>query len=88
MASGADLLEKMRRSPNGHSFRDFQRLLLHYGFVRNEGGKYTVYSHELLDAGRVVTVPRNRSIKAHVARNAVAAVDFILERRKSDGEDV
>ena len=88
MASGADLLEKMRRSPDGHSLRDFERLLLHYGFAKNEGGKHTVYSHELLDDGRVVTVPRNRTIRAHVARKAVAAVDFILERRKSDGEDI
>ena len=88
MVSGTDLLEKMRRSPDGHSFRDFQRLLLHYGFVKNEGGNHTVYGHELLDEGRVVTVPRHRSIRAHVARKAVAAVDFILERRKSDGEDV
>ena len=80
MASGDDLLEKMRRSPAGHSAKDFDRLLLHYGFSKREGGGHTVYGHELLDGGHVVVVPRHRSIRDHVARKAVGAIDLVKER--------
>lgn len=80
MASGADLLERMRRSPHGFSPKDFERMLTHYGFKRKEGRSHTTYRHELSEPGRVVIVPRHRSILAHVARSAVASVDSVIDQ--------
>jgi len=85
MASGDALLEKMRRSPSGYGARDLDRLLSHFGFVSREGSNHRVYRHELLEAGRVVVVPRHRSVRAHVVRKAVSAVDSVVERRSEDG---
>lgn len=91
MASGADLLEKMRRSPHGHSPRDFARLLGHFGFKRLEKTNHTVYRHELLAPGVVVTVPRHRPVKSYVARQAVSAVDSVVtvlrDRDQQDKHD-
>ena len=84
MASGADLLEKMRRSPHGHRQRDFARMLGYYGFEANEGGSHTMYTHELLKAGHVVLVPRHRRVRDFVARQAVAAIDLVIAKQGDD----
>lgn len=82
MASGADLLEKMRRSPHGYGQAHFERLFKHYGFKKSEQTRHTVYRHELLDPGDVVLVPRHRKVKGYITRKAVAAVDLVLARRE------
>lgn len=89
MASGADLLERMRRSPDGHSAATYERLLLHFGFKQSEQKNHTKYRHELLEPGAVVTVPRHRKIRGHVAKKAVKAVDFVRaeEKRLREAEE-
>lgn len=86
MASGKKLLEKMRGAPAGHVPSDFERLFTHYGFKKREGKNHTTYRHELQPPGAVVTVPRHRPVKPYVARQAVAAIDFVVavenEKRK------
>ena len=69
----------MRRSSHGFTAKDFERMLTHFGFVRQEGRSHTIYRHELLEPGRVVIVPRHRTILAHVARSAVKAIDWIVD---------
>lgn len=89
MASGADLLEKMRRSPDGHSAATFERLLLHFGFKKSEQRNHTKYRHELSKPGAVVTVPRHRDVRAMVARQAVKLIDFVRaeEERRRKAEE-
>lgn len=87
MASGAALLERMRRSPHGHSARDLERLLTHFGFSKHEGGNHTVYGHELLADGPVVVVPRHRSLRSHVVRKAVRAVDSLKARQRPTAQE-
>ena len=89
MTSGADLLEKMRRSPDGYSAATYERLLRHFGFKKSEQKKHTKYRHELLKPGAVVTVPRHRKIRAHVARKAIKAIDFVRaeEERRRKAEE-
>jgi predicted RNA binding protein YcfA (HicA-like mRNA interferase family) len=88
VASGDDLLDKMRRSPHGHKQGGFKRMLEHYGFEKSEGGSHTTYTHELLGAGHVVRVPRHRKVRDYVAKQAVAAIDSVISKRQEeeDGE--
>ena len=88
MASGADLLEQIRRSPHGRSQGDLERLLKAFGFMKHAGKKHLIFRHELLPPGMVVTVPRHRSLRSHVARKAVKAIDLVLKGQKggADGE--
>lgn len=85
MASGEALLDKMRRTPHGWGEKHLDRLLKYYGFVVG-GTKHAIYRHELLNDGRVVTVPRHRKVRAHVVKKAIKAVDYVQERRSRDGQ--
>lgn len=85
MASGAKLLERMDSSPHDWGEGDLERLLLHFGFWKKEGGNHTIYRHELLPDGQVVVVPRHRNVRAHVVRKAVRAVKMVKQRREADG---
>lgn len=84
MASGAKLLEKMRRSPHGHGQRDFRRLFKHFGFEELKKTKHWAFRHELMDPGDVVLVPRHKDVRAYVARKAVKAIDLVIERQERD----
>jgi len=77
MASGEALLEKMRRAPHGNTPGDIERLLSHFGFKKQEGANHSIFRHDALPPGEVVTVPRHRPVRAYVARRAVKAVDSI-----------
>jgi hypothetical protein len=81
MASRPELLEKLRRNRGDCLRADVVRLLKHHGFQLHEGAKHTMFTHELLPPGMVVTVPRHRRLKSWVARDAVAAVDLVEKGR-------
>ena len=81
------LLEKMRRTPAGWSSRDFEHLYEGFGFVKRDTGGHTVYYHPAYRELRA-TVPRGRSLKNWVARDAVSVVDRLLsleEERREQG---
>ena len=79
------LLERMRRTPAGWSSRDLARLYQGFGFVKRDTGDHTVYYHPVHREVRA-TVPRGRSLKSWVARDAVSVVDRLvsLEERRHD----
>jgi len=83
MTSGAELLEKLRRNRGDCSRAEVVRLLKRFGFLLHEGAKHSMFSHELLPPGMVVTVPRHRRLKGWVARDAVEAVDLVEKGRAS-----
>lgn len=83
MASGAELLKKLRRSRGDCSRAEIVRLLKHFGFQLHEGANHSMFTHELLPPGMVVTVPRHRRLKSWVARDAVEAVDLVKKGRIS-----
>lgn len=87
MASGEKLLERMRSSPHDWGERDFERLLLHFGFSQREGSNHTIYRHSDLPNGMVVTVPRHRDLRPYVARKAVRAVDLVREAHEEAGDE-
>ena len=78
MATRAELLERVRRAPGGQSAATLGRLLERYGFERHEGRRHTIFRHERMPPGAVVTVPRHGNLRAYVARSAVAAIDLIV----------
>ena len=86
MASPADLLETIRRSPYDRTQREIDRILTYFDFERTEGRSHTIYIHEQFQDVRV-TVPRHRVLRAYVARNAVSAIDLVEDRSVADGTD-
>ena len=77
----------MRRTPAGWSARDFESLYAGFGFVKRKKGGHTVYYHPIHREVRA-TVPRSRSLKSWVARDAVSAVERLLrleEERREQG---
>jgi len=81
MTSGAELLDKLRRDRGDCWRAEVVRLLKRFGFQLHEGAKHTMFTHELLPQGMVVTVPRHRRLKSWVAQDAVAAVDVVEKGR-------
>lgn len=86
MPAPAKLLETIRRSPYDRTPREIERVLVHFGFEKTEGGSHTIYIHEQFDDVRV-TVPRHRVLREHVARSAVSAVDLVEERMSDETSD-
>lgn len=84
MASGADLLEGIRRSPQDRKRQELDRVLSHFGFRKSEGANHTIYRHEHLPPGYVVIIPRHQTVRAYVARKVVKAVDLVVRKEDSD----
>jgi predicted RNA binding protein YcfA (HicA-like mRNA interferase family) len=79
MTTREQLLENVRRSPGGQRAGVLARLLERYGFEKREGGRHTIFRHELLPPGAVVVVPRHNDLREYVARKVVAAIDLVIE---------
>ncbi len=79
------LLERMRRTSAGWSALDFDRLYTGFGFVKRERGGHTVYYHPVYREVRA-TVPRSRSLKSWVARDALTAVEMLLRLEEEHHE--
>jgi hypothetical protein len=92
MASGEELLARIRASHAGHATDDFQRLLEHYGYEHVRDGRHgPIFRHPELAAHpdqRVrmehasVQIPRGRDLRAYVARKILASVDVLLKHRE------
>lgn len=81
----------MRRSPAGHSQRDFCTVLEYYGYTLVRHVRHgAMYRHPELAAhsdvevrrslARVV-VPKGDELKDYVAEEVIASVDFLLSTR-------
>lgn len=78
------LFERMRKTHNGWTQLDFERLLTGFGFTYREGKKHRIYAHSEFGDLRI-SVPRHNVLKEWVAREAVALIEALEERRKQEG---
>jgi hypothetical protein len=79
------LLERMRRTPAGWTFADFERLYSGFGFVSRNRGAHTVYFHPRYPWLRG-SVPRHRVLKTWVTRKAIALIDEFLRLQEAEHE--
>jgi len=99
MASGEELLDKIRESHSGHKQGDFRRLLESYGFVFLRHARHgaifrhpELTEHPDLDVRKSlahVMVPKGDDLRPYVARKVLASIDalFDLRGRTDDGEE-
>ena len=78
--SAEQLLERMRRSPNGWGEQDMRTVLKGHGFKFREG-KHTVYEHETHAELRIL-VPRHRDLRAWVARDVVKLIESLAQQER------
>lgn len=81
MSKADDLLDRMRRTSAGWTADDIGRLYEGFGFDRKEGTNHTIYRHPDEPDLRA-TVPRHRKLASVYAREAVANVEHLLQRRR------
>ena len=79
------LLERMRNTYSGWGQKDFERLLIGFGFDRR-GRKHDIYIHSEFPDIRI-SVPRHNSLKDWVAKDAVKLIDELLERKGKISEN-
>lgn len=91
MASGEELLDRLRRTKAGWSAKDFDRLLTHYGYVSkpvNHGLLYRsgeLAGHPDLEVRRKlaqVVVPRGTELRKYVGRKVEASIHALLRLRE------
>ena len=80
-----DLLEKMRRSKAGCRPADIDRLDKGFGFVAEEGGDHTLYTHERYHDLQAA-VARHRTLAIGYYSHAVRLVDEVRAREKREQE--
>ena len=72
------LLERMRRTKDGWSYDDLDRLYIGFGFIMREGGKHRIYIHPTFPELRA-TVARSRSLAKGYIRHALYLIDRLKE---------
>jgi predicted RNA binding protein YcfA (HicA-like mRNA interferase family) len=78
------LLERMRSTSSGWGQKDFEHLLVGFGFQRREG-KHTIYNHPTF-TDLWISIPRHKKLKGWVARDAVKLIDELISRSQSSKE--
>ncbi len=80
----------MRSSSSGWGQKDFERLLIGFGFECKQG-KHAIYWHPTF-SDLWISVPRHNKLKEYVAREAVKLIDDLIKRSPTsngghDGHD-
>jgi predicted RNA binding protein YcfA (HicA-like mRNA interferase family) len=81
MSKADDLLDRMRRTEAGWGPEDIGRLYEGFGFDRKEGSNHTIYRHPD-ETDLRATVPRHHRLATVYARDAVANVEQLLQRKR------
>lgn len=72
-----NLFARMQSSKSGWGQKDFERLLLGYGFISKGGKKHNKYYHP--DYPELwISVPRHNELKKWVANDAIKLIDDLL----------
>lgn len=94
MASGEELLAKIRQTQAGHSTQDFQRLLEHYGYESVRDGRHgPIFRHpdlarhpdkKIRMTHASVQIPRGHDLRKYVVRKVLASVDVLLAYQEEE----
>jgi len=79
MANIEQLLEKMRRTKDGWTCDDLDKLYIGLGFIMREGGKHRIYIHPKFPELRA-TVPRSRSLAKGYVSHAIRMGDSLKQK--------
>lgn len=80
------LLERMRNTSSGWRQKDFEHLLLGFGFEYKEGKKHRLYRHPQFTE-LSISVPRHDTLKEWVAREAVKLIHDLIDQTKEKEDD-
>jgi len=79
MANIEQLLEKMRRTKDGWTCDDLDKLYIGLGFIMREGGKHRIYIHPKFPELRA-TVTRSRSLAKGYVSHAIRMADSLKKK--------
>lgn len=80
-------LNKIRRNQKQVSKDELHQLLLDYGFQERGGkGSHTVYQHPI-ETAPIIVAAHGKHVPAYIVKQALEAVDRILEREERDELD-
>ena len=79
MANIEQLLEKMRRTKDGWTCDDLDKLYIGLGFIMREGGKHRIYIHPKFPELRA-TVTRSRSLAKGYVSHAIRMADSLKQK--------
>lgn len=69
-------LEKIRRNPKNVSFDELQRILLSFGFELDRvTGSHHIFSIEVYNEKKIITVPFRRPVKQVYVKQAIHLID-------------
>ncbi len=78
MVNIEQLLEKMRRTKDGWTCDDLDKLYIGLGFIMREGGKHRIYIHPKFPELRA-TVTRSRSLAKGYVTHAIRMADSLKQ---------
>ncbi|NLY66261.1 MAG: hypothetical protein GX069_01740 [Tissierellia bacterium] len=83
MSTYEKLYKKIKNNPKNVSFHEIDKLLVQVGgFIRRSprgGSSHYTYSHD--DLKEIITIPKDRPIKAVYIKRALAAFDMVKNKK-------
>lgn len=78
------LYEQIARNPKDVDFDELDKLLRRYGFncrQPHKGSSHYIYYHQ--DLIEILTIPKDRPVKAVYVKDAIHAIEKVMERSET-----
>jgi len=85
-SKASKLLERARRSKNGWTRDEIDRLYKGYGFIIESGGNHDKVTHP--DFPQLITaLPRHKRVASYIVRQAIQLIDRLTELQDEEEEN-